>query len=215
MPRNTETIDLREEADRIDSELDEIAEKVARLNDEADEDDEDDANAELVGEIEESFEKVDQLERELVGVHWALDEWGDNRCGAEKDDGGTCQNPADSCPHHDSVGGTVELTIGGLTTGEFADVQDRTNTARNEKVGWGSDPSVEAAGSIFQAAKGLVDADFLSDDPEFFEKQQLVSNSAPQFKEWLSARVDDLTTPNVDTGNFSERLERAQAKLES
>lgn len=220
MTRETETIDLREEADRLDSELDDLADKVARIDADAvadGGDDESEPDYETQAELEEAFEQVERKEQQLKGVLWAIEEYGDPaKCGAEKENGGTCQNPAESCPHHDTdpEPNPVEVTIGGLTTGEYAEVQDYTDTVRNQKIGFGENASVEGQGSIYFAAGGLVDAPFIKPESDLLQKSKALQNTVPQFKTWIETRVDEKTTPDVEMGNFGERLEAAQERME-
>lgn len=59
MPRTTETYDLEEERDRIDTKLDELADEVAEL----------DEDNPLRGR---KAEEANSLERHLTGIQWAL-----------------------------------------------------------------------------------------------------------------------------------------------
>lgn len=215
MTRNTETIDLQAEADRIDEELDDLAQELAELNHqlEEDEDAEDVSGPDV--DLQEKLQESDHLERLLAGVKWAIREWqGLGDCGADLENGGTCQNTAKSCPHHDNADSGVEVVVGGLTTGEYAEVQDRSETLRNQKIGWGEDASVQGMSSIYQAAAGLESAPPLDGRPSFEKKEAFLQDTPPQFKEWLSTKVNEKTTPDVDTGNFDQRLEAAMQEIE-
>lgn len=177
MPRTTRTYDLQDEADRLDDELDALAEEAA------------DADPESAAREEAAAEAM-LVEQQFVGVRWALDP------------------PADETrePYE-------EVTLGALTTGEYARVTDRLDAARQERVGFGPDGgAMEGAGRVFFAAAGLVDAPFVDADADFEAKAQAVNDLPPQFTRWLEARVDDLTTPDVDVGNgFEARLAAKQS----
>ncbi|GAA0200257.1 hypothetical protein ACFFQF_00920 [Haladaptatus pallidirubidus] len=253
MPRKTETIDLREEFDKIDSELDEIAYEVAKTNAEYDEDETtEQEEATLARELNGLLDRRDQLERELAGVQWAIDQWGaetptaaetwnewDKQAWLDQNyetraqyvrDGRvddfldkieaveTSQNVKDAVESRRSNridDDSVTITIGALTTGEFADVQDRTESLRNQMVGMGDDPVVQGAGSIYRTAAGLIDAPPIDADTDLPQKTAVIRETPPHFKEWLEGRVSEFSTPDVDVGNFNERLQRAQEDLET
>lgn len=140
----------------------------------------------------EATEEATLVEQQLVGVRWALHPDSEDR------------DPYES------------ITLGGLTTGEYAHVADRVEAARQERVGFGHDDgSVAGVGQVFFVAAGLVDAPFL-DDTGFDAKARAVNQLPPQFTRWLEARVDDLTTPTVDVGNsFEQRVAAKQSSQPS
>lgn len=122
----------------------------------------------------ESVQEARQLEGHLAGIQWAIDEYG-----------------ADA-----------EITLGALTTGEYARVSDYTTDAANEQVG--GPTSVEGASQIFFVAAGLVDAPFVDDSAGFEDRCAAVRGLPPQITRWLESQVDELTTPDVDLGNGFE-----------
>jgi hypothetical protein len=131
-------------------------------------------------DYEEVREEAARVERHLVGVKDAL-----------RDDG-----------EHEAV---AEVTVGEVLTGDFAEIEDRARDVQRQRVGRGDDSSVSGAERVFFVAAGLVDAPFLDDD-SFEAGAQAVSELRPPFTAWLEDRIDDLSTPDVDVGNFEERL---------
>jgi hypothetical protein len=176
MTRRTETIDLEAEAERLDQELDELADEAAAADSDSD-------------EYEELREQARALEQQLVGVKWALN------------------------PSPDEGRERVEsVTIGEVLTGDYARVEDRSRDVQRQRVGRGEDSSVSGAQRVFFVAAGLQDADFLDAGADFDAKARAVNQLAPQFTTFLEDRIDDLSTPDVDVGNFEARVAEKQTQ---
>lgn len=93
MPLKTRTVDLRDARDRLDDELDELAEREASLRHELDgleDSDESEAEAQrLVGEIQDVQEEAQQTQTHLTGIAVTIDEYGQQVAtdgGTESDD---------------------------------------------------------------------------------------------------------------------------------
>jgi len=128
------------------------------------------------GAYDDAVEEASTLEEHLVALEWLVDEYG-----------------ADA-----------EVTIGGLTTGEYAEATDRVVDAQSTQVG-GPDSST-GVGRVFFVASGLVDAPFL-DATDIESKADVVSGLPPQVTTWLEAEIDEATLP-ADPGNsFAERVQ--------
>lgn len=137
---------------------------------------------------DDALERAITLEHQLAGVQWAIDEFGPD----------TDHGP--------------EVTLGALTAGEYARVRDETDKSRQLLVGADSSDT-DAAGvrQIAFVAAGLVDGPFVGDSVPaglagFDKRRDAVADLAPQFVSWLEDEIDDLTTPDVDAGNFVARL---------
>jgi vacuolar-type H+-ATPase subunit I/STV1 len=190
MARRTTTIDLSEEVQRLDQRLDDLAEETAQVEtrlDELEDDDRTDSAAyqQAEDEYQDLREEAAQLERYLVGATAAL-------------------NPDDA--EREPV---EEVTVGEVLTGDFAEIEDRARDVQRQRVGRGDDSSVSGAERVFFVAAGLVDAPFLEDD-SFEARAQAVSELRPQFTAWLEDQIDDLSTPDVDVGNFEDRVEQTK-----
>jgi len=177
MPRTTTTYELREEYNRIDTELDNLADTVADL---------DDSNP----LVEAKLEEASTLERQLAGLEWAL------------------TDPDDDAPDDNRPYG--EVTVGALSTGEYAEVRDTLDGD--------TDPNMGRAGSseILFAAMGLVDAPFIDDDADFNAKIRTVADELPpHFHEWLRGRVDEISTPDIEGNGFAQRLAEREASAKT
>lgn len=165
MPLKTNTVNLLEEHARLDSRLDDLADRVA---------DEDD--------VEGAVEEAQRVENHLAGVQWALDheEWPDD----------------------------PSVILGALTTGEMAEVRDRTASAREEAKQFGGHGQAEGAASTFFVAAGVQDAPFVDGDASVDALVPVIANELhPQFTQWLESRVDDLSSVgNVNATPFAERV---------
>jgi len=122
--------------------------------------------------------EANRVERHLAGVSWAVAEYEE--------------------PY---------VTVGALTAGEYAQVQDHVAEAQDH-VG---DSAGMGAQQIAMAAAGVVEGPFLDEDvPEgvagFAQRREAVSDLPPQFVMWLETAVDEQTTPEVEVGNFAQRL---------
>jgi hypothetical protein len=177
MPIETATYDLTEERERLEDEMDEVADEAAELYEE------EWSNTQRKQDYQELVADGQMLEQQYVGVQWALDKWDE-----------------------------PEVTVGGLTAGEYTEVGDLTGAhkqAAQERLG--SNVSTASTRRLFYAAAGVVDAPFVGDeigaDTRLEEKVQCVNQLSPQFMHWLEERVDDLTTPDVEGNGFGKRLE--------
>ncbi len=185
--RRTKTIDLQDEVERLDQRLDDLADEASepkKRMEELEEDDREDSAAYQQAEDKyaEVREEAARLERHLVGVTDALNPDAD----ADRD-------PVD------------EVVVGEVLTGDFAQIEDRAQDIKRERVGRGGDSSVSGAERVFFVASGLVDAPFLEDD-SFEARSRAVKQLRPPFTAWLEDQIDDLSTPDVDVGNFEDRL---------
>lgn len=105
------------------------------------------------------------LETALEGVRWARDDAFD----------------ADYAPQWDEA--TGEITLGGLTAGEFGSLEDDIGTG-----GGGS-----GAARIYQVAKGTVDAPYVDGSMDDDEQIGAVSQLPVSYTKWAEARIDELT----------------------
>lgn len=162
MPR-TETYDLEAELERIDSELDDLADEAAEAGDLPDAD----------------RARAQQLERQYVGLEWAL-------------------HPED----HESREPYESVTISELTAGSYIKAGAQAEAdARDADLPAGADTD-----RLYRVAQAVEDADFLPDGPTFDQTLVGIGGLKPQFFFWLEQRVDDLTTPDVSGGNFAQRV---------
>lgn len=123
----------------------------------------------------EAVEEASRLEQHLVALQWLVDEHG-----------------ADA-----------EVTVGGLTTGEYAQAQDRVADDQASRVGGGS---TEGASRVYFVASGLVAAPFIDAENPLDKRVTAVSNLPPQVTTWLEHAIDEATVP-ADPGNsFKERV---------
>jgi len=187
MPRNTKTFDLEEERQRINEELDELADKEA----------EDIKAEETEGETptgkfdrQDRREEAQRLDQMLVGVNWAL-------------------NPSEE----EDVEPIEEVTLAALTAGEYGLVSDFvSNDVQSVKRRFGDNINPQQSGRIIFAAGGVVEAPFISEDSRGLDdKISDVKELAPQFVYWLEQRVDELTTPEVEGNGFATRVEERTA----
>ncbi|ELY76670.1 hypothetical protein [Natrinema gari] len=184
MPRYTETYDLSEEKERLDSELDELADRTSEIEQQMDDlDDDEELTQGQLHEYRESVQEGNRLEQMYAGVQWALDPDGD-------------REPI------------KEVTLGSLTAGEYAEVGDRLQAVKQGKVGWGRNPDLDNARRNMFAGACLQDAPFLDEeDPDLEAKIHAVTDLAPAFIHWLEERGDELTTPQVEGNGFRKRVE--------
>ncbi|KOX94214.1 hypothetical protein [Halorubrum tropicale] len=192
MPRKTKTFDLKEEKQRIDRELDELADKEAE-----------DINAEQAeGEIatgkfdrQDRREEAQRLEQMLVGVEWAL-------------------NPEDE----QDIDPIEEVTLGALNAAEYGLVSDYMSNQIDNFQGSTSDRRGQQMRRAIFAAGAIVEAPFIDDDVrnvDIQSKYAEVSQLAPQFVYWLEQRGDELTTPEVEGNGFARRVaEKAEETAE-
>jgi len=139
--------------------------------------------ADRAADGEDVIEEAQEAESHLAGVLWGIQEYG-----------------ADA-----------EVTVGGLTTGEMAEVRDRTAAARNEAAQFGGHGQVDGAASTFFVAAGVLDAPFVDGDASVDALTSVVASELhPQFTQWLEAKVDEETS--VDAGNVTPFAERVAAR---
>lgn len=131
------------------------------------------------------IEEASNLERQLAGLDWAL---------ATPD--------ADEDDHPDRP--YQEVTIGALTAGEYAEVRDTLDGD--------SDPTMGRAGTtgILFAAQGVADAPFLEGSEDLTGKIVAVRELSPHFQDWLSARVDEISTPQIEGNGFAQRVAESE-----
>lgn len=136
---------------------------------------------------EDAIEEARRIETQIAGVQWGLDneEWPD----------------------------APSVTIGALTTGEMAEVRDRTAAARDEAKQFGGHGQVEGAASTYFVAAGVQDGPFVNGEASVEALTPVIANELhPQFTQWLEARIDDLTS--VDAGNVTPFAERVAARTQ-
>jgi hypothetical protein len=135
------------------------------------------------GGDEEAIDEARDVESHLAGVIWGIDQYG-----------------ADA-----------EVRVGGLTTGEMAEVRDRTAAAREESKQFGGHGQVDGAATTFYTAAGVLDAPFVDGTASVDALAPTVANELhPQFTQWLESRIDDVTS--VDSGNVTPFAERLAAR---
>ena len=134
----------------------------------------------------EAAEAGNMAEQMLAGVRWAL-------------------NPR---PNEDRQPYT-EITLSGLTAGEYAEVGDyaqglkeMNQTKVSKHMG-----AEQARRNVFAAA-GVESAPFLDEsDTELYDRYRVVrSLPSPQFVVWIEQQVDDLTSPPVEGNGFAARV---------
>jgi len=187
MPRTTQTYDLREEYNRIDNELDELADEVAALG-------------EGSPMYQPKLEEAATLERQLAGLEWALTDPDDD---TEDDPAVTVEGDHDDRPYE-------EVTVGSLSAGEYAEVRDTLDGDDDPSMGRAG------SSEILFAAMGLVDAPFIDEDDDFTAKIRTVADDLPpHFHKWLRSRVDDISTPDIEGNGFAQRLAEREASAKT
>lgn len=143
-----------------------LNEEVQRLEDRADELDD------VLEDVEDGNPAAEPLQSErggletvLEGVRWARDD----------------AFEADFAPQWDED--VDEITFGGLTAGELAQLEDDIGTN-----GGGS-----GAARIYQVAKGTVDAPYIDKDADEDQRIGAVSGLPGPFVKWAESRIDQLT----------------------
>jgi len=187
MPRYTTTYDVADERDRLDARLDELAEAVVAIEQEMDTENPEEGR---LSRYESKLNALQRAERKLAGVSWALDPDGD-------------QDPI------------TEVTVGALTAGEYATAKDRTGALEQEQSDrWGVDVSMAQSDRLHVAAAGLIDADGL-DVYDYDDAVTALKETLPQFVAWVAARVDEVSTPDIEGNNSEARLRAARSRVES
>ncbi|MFP4117269.1 MAG: hypothetical protein ACLFSD_00250 [Salinivenus sp.] len=134
----------------------------------------------------EAAEEGQKTEQMLAGVRWAL-------------------NPE---PDEDREPYT-EITLSGLTAGEYADVGDYAQALKemNQSKVSKHMGAQQARRNVFAAA-GVESAPFLDEgDTELYDRYRVVRGlPSPQFVLWIEQQVDELTTPKVEGNGFAARV---------
>jgi len=161
----TKTYDLCEERDRIDAELDDLADRAA---------------ADDVELTDADRRRAQQLERQYVGLEWAL-----------------------TPPDHEDRDPYERVTLTELTAGSYI-------KAGAEAAADASEMDVPAGGDIerlYRVTSAIEDAPFV---PDHGDGLVAVGQLKPQFFFWLEQRVDDLTTPDIEGNGFAQRVAARQ-----
>lgn len=88
---------------------------------------------------------------------------------------------------------------------EYADVGDRVSDLSEEMIGR---QSVDNASKGYLVAQGLVEAPFISEDDTFEQRVEAVGDQYPQVVKYLAAKINEVSTPDVDFPNrFAERYQ--------
>lgn len=174
-----ETVVLGEVRDDLEERLDANAETMA-----TEEPDEDEEPSEA---FQDAASESGQLNRHLVGVAWAVDEFGED----------------------------AEVAFEAVDTGTRAEVRDYNNDLRSTTVGGPS--STDGVGEIYYTAGGIASAPFVDEGAGIEATVAALSSLPSHFADWLNHRVNETSTPEVDIPNFGERLEakREQANTSS
>ena len=122
-------------------------------------------------------ERGQELNRHYRGLAWALNE---DAAGDERE-----RDPYE------------KVTISELTAGAYVKAGAEASADARE-LDLPTDGDVER---LYRVANAIDEADFLD---ETTDPLVAVADLKPHFFFWLEDRVDDLTTPEVDKGNFGE-----------
>ncbi|OYR80395.1 hypothetical protein DJ71_14975 [Halorubrum sp. E3] len=181
MPRTTKTFDLEEERQRINEELDKLADEEAEDIKAQEADDRVPSGQHVQQERRQEARRLDQM---LTGVNWALDP-----------------------PEEEDVEPIEEVTLGALNAAEYGMVSDFTSNQVDSRSN--DDRRGEQMKRVIFAAGGIVEAPFVDDgtrNSNIESKYQSVAQLAPQFVYWLEQRTDELTTPEVEGNGFAARV---------
>lgn len=138
-------------------------------------------------DAEDAIEEAQRIESHLAGIQWALD--------------------------HDDWPDDPSVTVGALTTGEMAEVRDRTAAAQDEAQQFGGHGQVDGAAQTFFVAAGVHDAPFVAEsgDASVDTLVPVIANELhPQFTQWLESRIDDISS--VGNGSVTPFAERVAAR---
>jgi len=197
MPRNTTTIDIDEEINRIERERRELAADAAAIEEDLAEASDGDKDVQPGNHPEyvQSVQRGRTLDTHLSALYWARDGRGD--------------------PTHDGWGEDATVTLGAMNTGEHAEIRDRLSAARNERVGLG-DSDDEGMSEIFRVAGSLVDAPFLDGSEDFEATVAMVRELPPQFSTYLKTKANEISSLGLDEGNsFSALVEEKKTSTTS
>lgn len=178
MPRYTETVNFEEEVERLDEELDTLAEERCTLEREIEQKGLDHSNPRVEREKEQLAQKASRLEQMFAGAQWALN----------PDDG---RDPIE------------EITLRSLTASEYAKVADEYEKGRSNRPTDG--PQNNARRIIFAQAY-IQEAPFIESEMAESDRIEAVRQCAPQFVFWLDRRGDGLTTPEVEGNGYGQRV---------
>ena len=179
MPR-TQTYDISDERDRLQQERAETADRVIELEERLTEFE--DVPDDLNREYRQALQEGHQTDRFLSGLAWAVD--------------------PDEGPAID------EITLKALTAGNERWVTGRTQALADQLADkWGTDADEVDGGRVLHAAAvGIAECPRFDGDPTPEERVDIVRGWHPSFVRWVTDRVDDLSTPEVDGKNFGELL---------
>jgi len=111
--------------------------------------------------VEELGKRGQTIDSYLQGLRWAREEW-----------------DVDS------------ITLGGLTGGEFGQVEDKVNAAR-ERNGQRHNSGVTR---VYYVAAGTVDAPYIDDDMDEDDRTAAVSQLPITYLRWAEAQIEELTS---------------------
>lgn len=123
------------------------------------------------------------IDSRLGGLQWALDEWGED----------------------------AEVTVGGLTKGEIATVNDTSKADAQRVIGAGDDQPTDGVESVRRVGMGLRDAPELPDNASFEQRVAFVRDLQPQFGSWLELHVNKETSYEGNSKSFLERVSEKRA----
>ena len=132
-------------------------------------------------------ERGQELDRHYRGLAWALNE---DTAGDERE-----RDPYE------------KVTISELTAGAYVRAGAKASADARE-LDLPTNGDVER---LYRVANAVDDADFLDDTTD---PLVAVGGLKPHFFFWLEDRVDDLTTPEVDKGNFGELVAEKVSELD-
>lgn len=163
------TLVLGETLDDLDDQLDDLADTMV--------DEEPDEGEEPSEAFRDAVQDGQRLNRQHVGVSWAVDEWG-----------------ADA-----------EVVVSAIDMGSRAEVDDYKSSLRSNTVGGPS--SSDGAGRLFYIAAGVAEAPFADRDDGIEETVAELRSVPQQFGDWLEEQINEVSTPDVSGNEFGERLE--------
>lgn len=196
MPLNTNTTTIDEAIDELEAERESIADEVARIPP--------DERTEDNGEYLRLSSEAAEIERHLAGLEWARDGPDDPT------------NWEGTDIPEDGYGGHVVFELGGLTTSEVAQVNDRVADFQATTIS--PTESAEGAASIFWIAQGTHSAPFFdaedladTDDP-FQYKVDQIGALPKQLTDWLESEINGLSTVGEREGNSFMQLVEAKSE---
>jgi hypothetical protein len=168
---------LDEEAERLESEIDELAKQLAEISPDN-------------PAYDTLLSKGKQLDTQLSGVEWGREEWD-----------------------------VDQITLSGLTGGEFGRVEDELSDAAASRQRRGGQPG---ARRVYIVAYGTDDAPYIDAGMDDDEKIAAAANLPVAYLKWAEAQINDLSTVGNENGRQSftqlvaeKRQEQAQNSTES